>query len=94
MKPAISLKLGAVAFAVLWTGGMLWSSGSIDIVNFVILGLCSALAGAAWCPAMRRVFQFIQLPRVTVIHQFRHQHVNAEVAPGAPWRPPYYLSRP
>jgi hypothetical protein len=61
LKRVALLKLGAIAFAVLWTGGMLWSSGAIDRVNFVILAICGALAGVAWYYAMRWVFQFIQL---------------------------------
>jgi hypothetical protein len=62
MKPVISLKLCSIAFALLWTCGMLWSSGAIDRANVIILSVCGALAGAAWYYAMRWVFQLIQLP--------------------------------
>jgi len=33
MTPSTPLKLGAIAFAVLWTLWMLWWSGSLDRVN-------------------------------------------------------------
>ena len=62
MKPVVSLKLCSIAFAALWTGGMLWSSGAIDLANVIILSICGALAGCAWYYAMRWVFQLIQLP--------------------------------
>jgi hypothetical protein len=61
MKPVIALKLGSIAFAVLWTGGMLWSSGTIDRANFIILSVCGALAGSAWHYAMRWMFQLMRL---------------------------------
>jgi hypothetical protein len=60
MKPATPLKLCSIAFAVLWTGGMLWSSGVIDRANFIILSICGALAGWAWYYAMCWVLQLIQ----------------------------------
>jgi hypothetical protein len=59
MKPAIPLKLCSVAFAVLWTCGMLWSSGIIDRANVIILSICGTFAGLAWYQAMRWAFQFI-----------------------------------
>jgi hypothetical protein len=59
MKPAIPLKLCSVAFAVLWTCGMLWSSGIIDRANVIILSICGAFAGLAWHCAMRWALQFI-----------------------------------
>jgi hypothetical protein len=62
MKPATPLKLCSIAFAVLWTGGMLWSSGAIDRANLIILSICGALAGWAWYCAMRWVRQLIQPP--------------------------------
>ena len=63
MKPAILLKLCSVAFAVLWTSGMLWSSGIIDRANVIILSICGAFAGLAWYYAMRWALQFInELP--------------------------------
>jgi membrane protein DedA with SNARE-associated domain len=53
--------LSSIAFAVLWTGGMLWSTGPIDRANIIILSICGALAGCAWYYAMRWVFRFIHL---------------------------------
>src|SRR4051812_7316201 len=35
-NPLARLKLSAVAFAVLWTGWMLWWSGSFDRANVII----------------------------------------------------------
>ena len=61
MKPAVPLTLCSIAFAVLWTCGMLWSSGTIDRTNVIILSICGAFAGVAWYYAVRWVFQFIQL---------------------------------
>ncbi|MGB8399386.1 hypothetical protein [Bradyrhizobium sp.] len=61
MKPTVVLKLSSIAFGALWTAGMLWSSGSIDRANVIILAICGALAGYAWCYAMRWVFHFMHL---------------------------------
>ena len=52
MNPVTRLKLSAVAFTVLWTGGMLWWSGSLDPANVIILAVCGAVAGYAWYRAM------------------------------------------
>ena len=52
------VKLSAVVFAVLWTGWMVWWSGSFDPVNIIMLTICGAVAGYAWYRAMRW-----QLPR-------------------------------
>jgi len=61
MKPAVLLALGSIAFAVLWTCGMLWSSGAIDRTNVIILSICGAFVGVGWYYAMRWVFQLIHL---------------------------------
>jgi hypothetical protein len=53
-SPSKSLKLGAVAFAVLWTLWMLSWSGSLDRINVVMLSLCGSAVGYAWYLAMRR----------------------------------------
>jgi hypothetical protein len=58
MYPAARLKLSAVVFTVLWTGWMLWWSGSLDRVNVIMLAICGVVAGYAWYRAMRW-----QLPR-------------------------------
>ncbi|MCC8984067.1 hypothetical protein [Bradyrhizobium acaciae] len=63
MKPAALLTLCSIAFAVLWTCGMLWSSGTIDLANVIILSVCGAFAGVAWYYAMRWVFQLMQFAR-------------------------------
>ena len=42
---------------------MLWSSGTIDLANVIILSACGAFAGVAWYYAMRWVFQLMQLAR-------------------------------
>ncbi|MBR0870649.1 hypothetical protein JQ633_09780 [Bradyrhizobium tropiciagri] len=59
MKSAVLLILGSIAFAVLWTGGMLWSSGTVDKTDVIILSVCGVFAGIAWYYAMRWVFQHI-----------------------------------
>jgi ABC-type Co2+ transport system permease subunit len=61
MKPTTPLKLCSIAFAVLWTGWMLWASGPIDRANVIIMSVCGAFAGWAWYYAMRFVFQLIHL---------------------------------
>jgi hypothetical protein len=61
MKPTTPLKRSAIAFTVLWSGWMLWWSGSYDPANIIILAGCGALAGCAWYYAMRWVFRFIHL---------------------------------
>lgn len=63
MKPAVLLIPSAIAFAVLWTCGMLWSSGTIDCANVTILSVCGTFAGVAWYYAMRWVFQLMHLVR-------------------------------
>jgi hypothetical protein len=44
VTPSTPLKLGAVAFAVLWTLWMMWRSGSLDRVNIAMLTICGAMA--------------------------------------------------
>ncbi|MCA6120842.1 hypothetical protein J6500_02825 [Bradyrhizobium sp. WSM 1704] len=61
MKSAVPLALCSIAFAVLWTCGMLWSSGAIDSDNVIVLSICGAFAGVGWHYAMRWVLQHIQL---------------------------------
>ena len=57
MNPATSLKLSAIAFTVLWTGWMLWWSGSSDRVNIMVLAICGVLVGYAWYRAMHWQFR-------------------------------------
>jgi hypothetical protein len=47
------LKLGAVAFTVLWTLWILSWSGSFDRVNVILPSACGAIVGYAWYRAMR-----------------------------------------
>jgi threonine/homoserine efflux transporter RhtA len=53
MYPTARLKLSAVVFTVLWTGWMLWWSGSFDRVNIIVLATCGGVTGYAWYRAMR-----------------------------------------
>jgi hypothetical protein len=57
MHPLISLKLGAIAFALLWTVWMGWSSGSHGVAQIVILTVCGAVAGYLWYLGMRWQFR-------------------------------------
>jgi hypothetical protein len=57
MTPTTSLKLSAIAFAVLWTGWMLWWSGTFDRVNVIMLAICGIAVGYAWYRVMRWQFQ-------------------------------------
>jgi hypothetical protein len=61
MTPSTPLKLGGVAFAVLWTLWMLWWSGSLDRANIAILTVCGAVAGYLWYLAMCWVFGRMRL---------------------------------
>jgi hypothetical protein len=61
VSPSTPLKLGAVAFAVLWTLWMLWWSGSLDRVNVAMLTICGAVAGYLWYLAMRWLFTRMRL---------------------------------
>ena len=56
MTPSTPLKIGAVAFGVLWTLWMLWWSGSLDRVNIAMLTICGAMAGYLWYLCMRWAF--------------------------------------
>ena len=63
-KPDASLKWSALAFALLWGGGMLWWGGSFELANIVILAICGGVAGVCWFVAMRFIFQgAARLPR-------------------------------
>ena len=44
---------GPYKFAVLWSGWMLWWSGSFEPANIIILSVCGAVAGYLWYRAMR-----------------------------------------
>jgi hypothetical protein len=57
VNPATQLKLCAVMFTVLWTVWMLWSSGSLDRVNVIMLSICGIAAGYAWYRVMHWQFR-------------------------------------
>ena len=57
MNPATSLKLSAVGFTIMWTGWMLWWSGSFDRVNVTMLAISGIVVGYVWYRAMRWQFQ-------------------------------------
>ncbi len=61
MDQAKRLKLAAVAFSVLWIGGMLWWSGELHPANIVILTVCGAVGGYLWYLAMLWMFQAMRL---------------------------------
>jgi len=63
MTSNLSLKFGAIAFAMLWTGGMVWSSGAIDRTDVAVLSVCGVLAGIGSYYAMRWTFQLARLLR-------------------------------
>jgi hypothetical protein len=52
MSPQNRLVLASVLFAVLWTAGMIWWTGT-GIVNVVIFCIAGAMAGVLWYFAMR-----------------------------------------
>ena len=57
MNPDVSLKWSAVAFAIFWSGGMLWWSGVYDAPNIIILPICGSIAGYLWYRIMRWQFR-------------------------------------
>ena len=61
MKPTTPLKLSAIAFTVLWSGWMLWSSGSYEPANIIILAVCGSVAGYLWYRIMRWCFRRMNL---------------------------------
>jgi len=48
MTHRMRLKSASLAFAVLWTGTMMWWSAPLRPAEVVILMICGALAGPAW----------------------------------------------
>ena len=51
MTPRTRLALASILFAVLWTAGMIWWTGT-DIANIVGLSIGGAVAGVLWYFAM------------------------------------------
>ena len=48
------LRLGSIAFAVLWTAFMLWWIGASDSVSAAMTGASGMIVGLTWYGAMRR----------------------------------------
>ena len=46
--PVARLKWSSAAFAILWTGWMIWWSGNFEPANIIILSICGAVAGYLW----------------------------------------------
>ena len=63
MTPTTPLKLGAIAFTILWSGWMLWSSGTYEPANIILLAVCGSVAGYFWYRAMCWCFRRINLLR-------------------------------
>jgi len=57
MHPETPLKLSSIAFAILWTAWMVWSSDVFNAVNIGILTACGALGGWLWFLGMRWYFR-------------------------------------
>lgn len=52
MTPERTLVLASIVFAVLWTLGMIWWTGT-QTANIVILSIAGAIAGVLWYFGMR-----------------------------------------
>jgi hypothetical protein len=61
VNPHTSLKWSAIACAVVWSGGMVWWLGSLDVAAIVIFSLAGALFGLCWYLAMRFIFECMRL---------------------------------
>jgi hypothetical protein len=61
LTPDTPLKCGAVAFALFWTGAMLWWTGTSGPIEICILALCGALGGLGWYLAMDFIFRRVGL---------------------------------
>jgi hypothetical protein len=72
-KPTIALKLGAIAFTLLWAGWMMLVSITLDAAGIAILTVCAAAAGYAWYRMMRW-----SLRRLSVLPE------GGEAVPGEP----------
>ena len=63
-NPVNRMKWSAVAFAVLWTGWMIWWSGNFALAHTIILTICGGLAGYLWYRLMCWQFRRMgMLPR-------------------------------
>ena len=59
MTPTIPLKLSAFAFAVLWSGWMMWLSH--EPATLFITAICGSVAGYLWYRIMRWCFRLMRL---------------------------------
>jgi hypothetical protein len=60
MQPTTRLKLASIAFSVLWTCWMVWSTDSFDWAGIVILTVCGILAGVGCYIAMSFAFRLMR----------------------------------
>jgi hypothetical protein len=56
-NPAISLKWSSIVFALLWTGWMVWFTGSFNLAGVISFAVCGAMVGYFWYLAMHFVFR-------------------------------------
>ena len=56
-NPAISLKWSAIVFALLWTGWMVWFTGSFNSAGVVCSAVGGVMVGYFWYLAMCFVFR-------------------------------------
>jgi hypothetical protein len=59
MKPTMVLKLSAIAFAVLWSGWMVFLSDEPN--TLAITAVCGSVAGWLWYHIMRWCFRLMRL---------------------------------
>ena len=63
MKPTITLKLSAIAFAVVWSGWVVLLSGELN--TLIITAICGSVAGYLWYRIMSWCFRRMRLlPRI------------------------------
>ncbi|HEY2444191.1 MAG TPA: hypothetical protein VGI20_00445 [Rhizomicrobium sp.] len=55
LNPITSLQRGAIVAAILWTGWMIWWSGSPASADITILSICGVAFGYVWYVPMRFV---------------------------------------
>ena len=56
-NPAISLKWSSIVFGLLWTGWMVWFTGSFNPAGVISFAVCGVMVGYFWYLAMRFVFK-------------------------------------
>jgi hypothetical protein len=59
MKPTTPLKLSAIAFAVIWSGWMVFLSDEPN--TLAITAICAVVAGWLWFRIMRWCFRLMRL---------------------------------